>query len=245
VVVSILDTKQIEVSWKAAPEPDVVGYRIEVAEVTVASDDELTRLKSRTPPLEVPSVGALRAVTPFFRAPPDPVNGTSCVLEAKLPQHFEGKPLYFREFHKEEHDPKGKPVPIDVYAFRVRAVNALGVESGPSAAVVSIPSSPQGLFAKEEGTTCHLKWSANPEKGIKGYRVYRMDGRFDKEPVTRLTPEPIQELKFSDPEAGKKSRRYYVVAVDALGQEGYPSSPVWFDREWKSYYKPFTGDWHQ
>jgi hypothetical protein len=35
------------------------------------------------------------------------------------------------------------------------------------------------------------------------------------------------------------------VAVDALGQEGHPSSPVWFDREWKQYYKPFTGDWHQ
>jgi hypothetical protein len=33
--------------------------------------------------------------------------------------------------------------------------------------------------------------------------------------------------------------------VDALGQEGSPSSPVWFEREWKSFYAPFTGAWHQ
>ena len=83
--------------------------------------------------------------------------------------------------------------------------------------MLTIPSPVQGVLAKEEGTTCHLKWSASPEKGIQGYRVYRMDGRFDKEPVTRLTPEPITGLTFSDKDAGKKSRRYYVVAVDALG----------------------------
>jgi len=72
-----------------------------------------------------------------------------------------------------------------------------------------------------------------------------MDGRFDKEPVTRLTPDPIAGPTFSDKDAGKKSRRYYVTAVDALGQEGAPSSPVWFSREWKTYYDPFVGEWHQ
>jgi len=36
-----------------------------------------------------------------------------------------------------------------------------------------------------------------------------------------------------------------VVAVDTLGQEGFPSAPVWFEREWKQYYKPFVGEWHQ
>jgi hypothetical protein len=72
-----------------------------------------------------------------------------------------------------------------------------------------------------------------------------MDGRFGKDPIPRLTAEPITETTFSDPAAGKSTRRYYVVAVDALGQEGFPSSPVWFEREWKQFYKPFVGDWHQ
>jgi hypothetical protein len=72
-----------------------------------------------------------------------------------------------------------------------------------------------------------------------------MDGRFGKEPITRLTAQPIGETTFADDAAGKSTRRYYVVAVDALGQEGFPSSPVWFEREWKPYYQPFLGEWHQ
>jgi len=123
-------------------------------------------------------------------------------------------------------------------------VSDTGTESGPSPAFFTIPSAPQWLFSKEEGTTCHLKWAANSEKGIKGYRVYRMDGRYDKDAIPRLTPAPLTSTGYSDTTAGKSSRRYYVVAVDALGQEGFPSAPVWFEREWKNYYKPFVGEWH-
>jgi hypothetical protein len=72
-----------------------------------------------------------------------------------------------------------------------------------------------------------------------------MDNRWDKDPISRLTPEPVQATTFADLAAGKSTRRYYVVAVDALGQEGFPSSPVWFQREWRQYYAPFVGEWHQ
>jgi hypothetical protein len=101
-----------------------------------------------------------------------------------------------------------------------------------------------GVF-REEGSTCHLKWAANPEKALQGYRVYRLDGRWDSDPISRLTADPIPELTYRDPTAGEATRRYYLVAVDALGQEGFPSSPVWFNREWKSFYEPFVGEWHQ
>ena len=245
-VVSVLSPEKVELTWKKSPEEDVVGYRIEQAVVGVLSDDQLTRLKSRTAPLESPSVGAIQSVSSFvMQIDPDPIPNPPFEMEMLTKEAADRPGVYERTFSKEERDANGKAYGREVRAFRVRAVNALGITSGPSAAVLSIPSSPQGLFSKEEGTTAQLKWSANPEKGIKGYRVYRMDGRFDKEPVTRLTPDPTTALTFSDPDAGKKSRRYYVVAVDALGQEGFPSSPVWFDREWKSSYKPFTGEWHQ
>jgi hypothetical protein len=72
-----------------------------------------------------------------------------------------------------------------------------------------------------------------------------MDGRWDKDPISRLTPEPIAAPSYADTTAGKSTRRYYIVAVDALGQEGFPSAPVWFQREWRQYYKPFVGEWHQ
>jgi hypothetical protein len=80
---------------------------------------------------------------------------------------------------------------------------------------------------------------------LQGYRVYRMDGRYASQPIVRLTTGPISATTYTDPAAGKTARRYHVVAVDALGQEGFPSAPVWFEREWKAFYKPFTSEWHQ
>jgi hypothetical protein len=102
------------------------------------------------------------------------------------------------------------------------------------------------VFAKEEGTEAtRLKWAANAEAGTKGYLVYRHNGRFNQSPIVLLTPEPIRETTFLDGSAGKATRRYEIVAVDALGQEGSPSQPVWSRREWQQYYVPYVKDWHQ
>jgi hypothetical protein len=84
--------------------------------------------------------------------------------------------------------------------------------------------------------------------GIAGYRVYRMEGPKLNGPgqkVTRLTPEPVAEAAFTDPKASKETKRYWVVAVDKLGQEGIPSAPVWHWRQFHRFYEPFTGEWHQ
>ena len=53
------------------------------------------------------------------------------------------------------------------------------------------------------------------------------------------------ERTFTDPAAGKDTCRYWIVAVDALGQEGIPSAPAWHLRQWRKYYEPFVGPWHQ
>ena len=65
------------------------------------------------------------------------------------------------------------------------------------------------------------------------------------QPTHRLTTEPIAEPKFIDRDAGLEPRRYWIVAVDALGQEGIPSSPTWHYRTQRDFYVPFVGDWHQ
>ena len=83
---------------------------------------------------------------------------------------------------------------------------------------------------------------------LAGYRVYRMEGPKVNGPgqtVTRLTAEPIAEPNFTDEKATKDTKRYWIVAVDALGQEGYPSAPTWHWRQFRKYYEPFVGDWHQ
>ncbi len=248
IVVSVLAANRIELSWKKSAEPNVVGYHIERATVEVATEDQLRRLKRQTEPLAEPSVGAITKVGPFQRLTHGPVKQPAYMdstVDLRKPQPLGDVALYERKFNAEQFDPSGRQYRFAVFAYRVYAVTDRGAESGASAAEFTIPGPVQSLFSKEESATCHLKWAASAEKSLRGYRVYRMNGRYDKDPIPRLTPEPQAATTFSDPEAGKNARRYYVVAVDALGQEGFPSSPVWFEREWKQFYKPFTGEWHQ
>jgi hypothetical protein len=68
--------------------------------------------------------------------------------------------------------------------------------------------------------------------------MYKLEGTWN---IVRLTDEPIKETTFTH-KCGTSATRYWVVAVDALGQEGQPSSPVWANHSYPGF---FTGDWHQ
>jgi hypothetical protein len=246
-VVSVIARNRVELTW-TAPADSVAGYHVERAVVEVWSDDQLRRLKENTTPLAQPSVGAIRRIGPFTRLTTEAIAETSFVdeeIDLTSPQSIEGEPIYDRELHDEHLDRSGRPYRFAVYAYRVQAVDKAGNTSGASPAFFTVPSSPQHLYGREEGETCRLKWAANPEKAIAGYRVYRMDGRWNKDPISRLTDEPVAQTTFADETAGDDTRRYYVLAVDALGQEGFPSSPVWHRREWRDYYTPFVSDWRQ
>lgn len=247
-VVSVLGKKRVEVAWKPPAGAKPAGYHVERAVVEVWTDDQLVRLKKNTPPLVSPTVGAIRRIGAFRRLTTKPVVATSIVdegVDLGTPTAIEGKPIYDSRLHGEHLDRSGRGYRLAVYAYRVRTIDGDGKVSGPSPPVFTIPSSPQHVFSREDGTTCRLKWAANLEQRIAGYRVYRMDGRWRKVPVSRLTAEPRKVTTFADKTAGKATRRYYIVAVDALGQEGFPSAPVWFQREWQRFYKPFVGAWHQ
>jgi hypothetical protein len=243
VVVSVLAADRVEVAWTAVP--GATAYVIERAAAEPLSEDQLKPLKSRTPPLSPPSVAAWRRIGAFAKVGESKgLSWEDRKVELSKPALI-GETIWEKTPSKEAFDPEGTAVPRGVYFYRVRARNALELEGGPSAATPTIPSPVRGLFSQEDGTTARLRWAASAEKGLKGYRVYRMDGRFDKEPVSRLTMDPIAEREYADPEAGRKSRRYMITAVDAIGQEGQPSSPAWHEREWKSHYQPFTEPWHQ
>jgi hypothetical protein len=250
-VVSVRGPREVHLRWSAPPGGDAVGYHVERAAVEVYSDDEIKRLKQDTPPLSEPSVGAVQVIGPFVRLTRMPVTETTFRdrgVDLSRPDSVEGRATAVRRFRADQLDARGKRYGRAVYAYRVRAVNALGVASGPSPYWLTIPSAPQWLFAREDETRCHLRWAANPERGLKGYRVYRMEGprrNGPGQPVTRLTAEPVAAPRFTDAKAGKDTRRYWVVAVDALGQEGIPSAPAWHYREYRRYYKPFVGPWHQ
>lgn len=247
-VVSVTSPTRVALRWNPLQADTIVGYHVERAPVEVYTEDQLVRLKSHTMPLPEPSVGAIKSIGAFTRITREPLDEPSMTdtsIDLTNVQQPDDEPIYARRFSDEYVDAGGRPYRFAVYGYRVRAVNALGVESGPSAVCYTIPSAPQFVFAKENGTTCDLKWQANPEQAIRGYRVYRMDGRFAGAAIPRLTPDPFTALSYQDDGAGEVTRRYYVVAVDALGQEGLPSAPVWFRREWQPFYEPFVGEWHQ
>ena len=246
-VVSVLSENEVHVTWTPPRTGDTVGYHLERASVEVWTDDQLKRLKSRLQPLPNPSVGAIRRIGPFKRLTSQPLKATSFRDNVDLtkPDKVEGEATLEHRLYDEHLDHTGKQYSFAVFAYRLRVVNALGVESGPSPYLLTIPSAPRRVFAQEDGTTCRLRWAPNPEKRLRGYRIYRLDGRWDKDTITRMNDEPIPALAFADQTAGEPTRRYYVVAVDTLGQEGLPSTPVWYNREWKRFYEPFVRGWHQ
>jgi hypothetical protein len=243
---SVLAADRVELEWNAVP--GAVAYHIERAVVEVFTEDQLLRLKRQTPVLAEPSVSAFRRIGAFQRITAKPTKTTTFTddtIDLRAPATATGEPVFERKVSLEQLDPQGRGYRFAVYAYRVRSVNDAGTESGPSMPFFTIPSAPENVFSRERGTACELKWTRNREKSLRGYRVYRLDGRYDKDTVSRLTATPADALQWTDESAGKSTRRYYVVAVDALGQEGFPSAPVWFEREWKAYYRPFTGEWHQ
>jgi hypothetical protein len=83
-----------------------------------------------------------------------------------------------------------------------------------------------------------LKWDA-AGKGIAGHHVYKL-GKGVWE-IIRVTEAPIRGNTFTH-QGGRNATRYWIVAVDGLGQEGEPSSPVWHNQSYKGF---FTGEWHQ
>jgi hypothetical protein len=248
-VASVVSSSRVELRWRPPSDgPPPQGYHIERAAVEVLSEDQLRRLKHRTPPLGEPSVGALRRIGAFQHLASTPAHATTFAdqsVDLATPAGAGDAPVLEREFDEDDLDPSGRPYRYAVFAYRIRTTDASGQTGGPSPVAFTLPSAPQWLFSREAGQTCQLRWASNPEAGVQGYRVYRLDGRWDSDPVTRLNTTPHPHTSFQDPDAGPHPRRYHVLAVDALGQEGFPSAPAWFEREWKKFYLPFTGDWHQ
>jgi len=250
-IVSVLGEKDVRLTWSPPPGAEVAGYHVERAPVEVFSEDEILRLKKDTPPLAEPSVGAIKAIGAFQRLTKEPLRETrfaDTTVDLARPHTVGDEALFRHRYRSDQLDAKGKPYRYSVYAYRIRAVNAKGMMGGDSPYFLTIPSAPQHVFSREDGAKCHLKWAANPEQGIKGYRVYWMKGPRPEGPgqaTHRLTADPVAANVFTDENAGTEARRYWVVAVDALGQEGIPSTPAWHYRTCRSFYVPFVGEWHQ
>jgi hypothetical protein len=223
-VVSVLAADKVEVSWDAHPARDVAGYNVYrgVATVRTVRKGEPKPWRDNDPEYPDPVPVEVRDVTGVRKLNEQPIAGTAFLdgaVDLARPGAESGGYKYA------------------VHAYVVKAVNRRGGESGPSPYALTIPSEPVSVLNREKGAVAELKWDPNPEKGIVGYRVYKLTGTWG---ITRLTDEPVKKTSFTHRSAGPT--RYWVVAVDALGQEGQPSSPVWHQHRYDGF---FRGDWHQ
>ncbi len=221
-VVSVLAADKVEVAWHKHPAKDIAGYNVYRGVVTVRTvkKGNGTAWKDNDPEYAEPTVVEVSDITGIKKLNETLLTDTSFadLVDLKTP------------------GAEAKDYKFAVYAYIVRAVNKLGVESGPSPYALTIPSEPSNVLTRDKANLAELKWDANPEKGIAGYHIYKLEGTWG---IVRLTKEPIKETTFTH-KSGQT--RYWVVAVDALGQEGQPSAPVWHQHSYRGF---FTGEWHQ
>ncbi|MEX0715710.1 MAG: hypothetical protein WD066_03950 [Planctomycetaceae bacterium] len=224
-VVSVLAADRVEVAWPKSEASDVVGYDVYRGDVRVSTVKKGPggSWKDNDPEYPEPLVNGVRGITNIRKLNDEPIAenrfvDTQVNLEAKSEDAGDYR--------------------FAVKAYIVRAVNKLGTESGPSPYALTIPAEPQHVMLREQSGTAELKWQAAAETDIAGYRVYRLDGAGRM--VERVTEDPIEETKYSD-RPGHKTR-YVVTAIDKLGQEGQPSSAVWFGQAYTGF---FEGEWHQ
>ena len=224
-VVSVKSATEVVVSWQAHPSPDVVGYKVyrSLATVHTVLEGVQAPWQDNDPLYPEPRVAGVEDLGAYVELTSAPIAGTS-FTDADVDLTATG--------------PEADGHAFAVYAYVVRAVNRLGVESGPSPYALTIPSEPRQVMLEESGDEAHLEWQPSVEPGVVGYRVYQLGDIFE---IVPRTQEPITDTSFVQLTSGQTTR-FWITAVDALGQEGQPSTPAWYGHRYDGY---FTGDWHQ
>jgi hypothetical protein len=222
-VVSVLAPDKIEVGWNSPPARDIAGYNVYRGVVTVQTVKKGSpgAWKDNDPEYADPQIVSVRDITSIVKLNEAPIAATS----------FTDATADLSKKGAESGDYK-----YAVTAYIVRAVNRLGTESGPSPYALTIPSEVDNVLLREKPGGAELKWDASKEKGVTGYLVYEIADQ----KVARITPEPVKSAPF--PLTGGGTKRYCIVAVDAIGQEGQPSSSAWLGKSYKGF---FAGEWHQ
>ncbi len=225
-VVSVLSPEKVQVTWNKHPAADVAGCNVYRGKVLMraVTKGTPTAWKDNDPEYPEPTPVEVRDVTEIRKLNEEPIPGTTFTdSQVSLTQK----------------DPDPKEPKHQVWAYVVKAVNQLGTESGPSPYTLTIPSAPTHVLCRERDGMAVLKWDASPERGIAGYRIYKLGRKVFE--IDRVTEDLVKEPTFRHA-GGRNTTRYWIVAVDALGQEGEPSSPVWYNQSYKGFY---SGEWHQ
>jgi len=100
--------------------------------------------------------------------------------------------------------------------------NHLPEETDPRTPSEKVPSAPQGLSTTLDGNHVVVRWNANSESDIAGYRVFRIDPTGETHIASVMSNLP---LEFRDT-APTPLSAYTVIAVTVDGRTSLPSNPV-------------------
>ena len=216
---------QVEIRWNSPEPTDIVGYNLYrgVVHVKAIREGKPGAWSDNDPKYDAPQVVQVRDITNLTKLHEKPLTETSFSDKIDLRQK----------------GPEAGDYGFAVYAYLLRAVNRVGRESGPSPYALTIPSEPLAVMCRENGDDAELRWNPPVEGKAAGYHVYRLEGTWG---IVRVTDKPIREATFRHAAGKGKTGRYWVVAIDAIGQEGQPSSPAWFNHRYEGFSE---GPWHQ
>lgn len=132
---------------------------------------------------------------------------------------------------------------VKVYAYIVKA-SKNSTLSGCSPFWCTLPEFPTGVtVTKNTGaSTWDVSWTASHDggNGIAGYRIIYTPTTNTIAELTGADPYPVTGTSASVPFAqlgGTTSAKIFVVPIDDLGQEGFPSNGAWtFHPEFDSFY---------
>jgi hypothetical protein len=219
----------VSVQWTPSSAQDVIGYNVYRGTVHVRTviKGNGTAWKDNDPEYAEPQVVQVRDIGDIVKLNKQPI--ANFQFGHQWPDNVD----LLKTKSKASGDYK-----YAVYAYIVRSVNELGVESGPSPYALTIPSEPLNVMCREEGEIADVRWTKDPDLLLDGYHVYKLDGTWK---IVRITVKPIKEPRIRH-KVGKGQTRFWVTAVDVIGQEGQPSSPAWFNHSFRGFY---TGEWHQ
>ncbi len=261
--VDVQAADKVVYSWRKSADPDVAGYVVERAVLApISGAQKLSYANQYKDKLPLEAMVEKRGLSEWVRLTPKPIAETSLTDTVDLSKPVKVEQYSWQPYfgalpesgQNKAYDMSKPGCPLTIYAYRVRAVNRLGVEGGPSPYQMTVPNEVQNLMSREadDRKSASIKWDASPHQGLRGYLVYRLNGRgfqWDKDSfVELLTPEPIRATTFTDATRPGKTCRYYVVVVDAVGQQGLASHGAWaFRNPYGSHYArwyPKDG-WHQ
>lgn len=203
----------IEPAARIAEPPTVTGFEPSANAVTIIWNPPAANIDGSTP-VNLLGYNVYRIEKSQIEVGQTPINSTLVSGTRYSDQSFR---------FGEEYNYVVRSVSLGTGGSQVESLNSNTIAVAPVDTFA--PSAPGRISIAPAPGRLALFFPANPERDVVGYYVYRsIDPALPKDRWTKLTPNLLTRTTFQD-EAVESGKRYYyyVVAVDAAGNQSMPS----------------------